>query len=57
MRYPIEKRRFAPAAIAAAALTTLILFESVVSLAAPRAARPDMTVAFASVGAAAAAQR
>lgn len=58
MRYPIETRRFAPAAIAAAALTTLVLFEAVVSLAAPsRAAKSDTTVAVASVGATAAAQR
>lgn len=58
MRHPIEKRRFAPTAIAAAALTTLVLFEAVVSLAAPsRAAKPDTAVAVASVGAAAAAQR
>lgn len=58
MRHPIEKRRFAPAAIAAAALTTMVLFEAVVSLAAPsRAAKPGTAVAVASVGAAAAAQR
>lgn len=58
MRYPIERRRFAPAGIAAAALTTMVPFEAVVSLAAPsRAAKPDTTVAVASVGAAAATQR